>query len=360
MPHTPAHHPSPLLRLAETLWEGVYQRVPLYFDWIHVDPCSRVDRASPFHPAQAYAPHWRPAMLSFSRFTRLESVLPRTKAVFLYGWGDPFANPALFPMARLARDHDCQLATVTRGVLLSPAEWDRVVALPFDVVAFPIQALDEAAHKRRAGCSLEEILHAIHLLQEAKRRAGSPAPIVELRFLLTRASLDDLDALPGFLAAVGVRSCVAHTVSFVPRATLADECLLPRTKAQLRWLLKKLHAVYFECLRHETFLRYHVLSPGVRPTRCGENVTECFHVTASGQVAPCILRGMPLDERARVSHWRLGREHPWSALTFGDLATTSPEAIWRSKPYRRFRTPWYWNRPHRSCATCMSPLRLSG
>ncbi|TVM18322.1 hypothetical protein DPQ33_06095 [Oceanidesulfovibrio indonesiensis] len=339
-------------------WDYLCRLNPIYFEWIQVDLSTRVATRSPLHPAMSYRESWIAKDLSFSVFSRLTPVLERTKSVFLHGWGDPFANPSFFTMARICKERRCTVCTATRGGLLDAAGWDRVVESGIDQVAFPIDALEDHTSRERTGIGLNETCEAIAMLQEAKRRADSAKPAIDVRYTLTRSRLDEVMLLPEFLQRVGVDSAIVATPSFVASEDLAEECLVPRRHEQLRWLLSHLDTLFFKGLEYGVVIRYFAISPGVKRRTCIENVTESIYVGADGRVSPCAMGALPLDDD--VTHWYLGDKVAYRPLVFGSLDELQLEDIWHSDEYRRFRRPFYWNRLSSRCENCLNPFRVGG
>ncbi len=345
-------------RLLHTAWDFLCRLTPIYFDWIQVDPSTRVVTNSPLHPATAYGESWIAEDLSFPVFSRLASVLERTKNVFLHGWGDPFANPSFFTMVRACKEHQCTVCTATRGGLLDAADWDRVVESGIDQVSFPIDAFDDRSSRERTGHGLHETRQAIAMLQASKRRANSARPTIDVRYTLTRSRLDEVRQLPTFLKTVGVDAAIVTTPSFVASGDLPDECLVPRRPEQFRWLLSHLDTIFYKGLELGVVIRYFVISPGKKRRTCIENVTESIFVGPDGRVSPCAIGQLPV--RGDVAHWYLGEEVAYQPLVFGSLADMTLEDIWHSEEYRRFRRPFYWNRLSARCENCLTPFRVHG
>ncbi|QJT08038.1 radical SAM/SPASM domain-containing protein [Oceanidesulfovibrio marinus] len=339
-------------------WDRVCRLSPLYFDWIQVDPSTRVITASPLHPAARYGNAWMGQDLPFSVFTRLEPVLERTRNVFLHGWGDPFANPSFFTMVRICKEHRCTVSTATRGRLLEAADCDHIVAAGIDQISFPIDALDDATSRERTGFSLDQTVAVIRMLQEAKRRVNSALPVIDVRYTLTRSRLDEVYGLPTFLESLGIESAIVTTPAFVPSAEMADECLVPRRPEQLRWLISHLDRLFARGLDHGVVIRYFVLSPGKKRLTCIENVTESLFLGADGRISPCAAGQLPV--RGDVAQWYLGKETPYQPIVFGSLAESELAEIWHSKAYRKFRQPFYWNRLSQRCEHCLTPFRVYG
>jgi MoaA/NifB/PqqE/SkfB family radical SAM enzyme len=140
-------------------------------DWIQVEVTSHCNASCSYCPRTVYREGWQNRNLPLAAFERLLPAFPRTKMVFLQGWGEPFVNDNLMTMIRLAKEAGCKVGTTTNGMLLNKKVITQLVAPGLDMLAFSLAGVDKSNDTVRLGTRIDTILEAIALLSEAKKNS---------------------------------------------------------------------------------------------------------------------------------------------------------------------------------------------
>jgi MoaA/NifB/PqqE/SkfB family radical SAM enzyme len=345
-----------------------------WWDWIQVEVSSQCPAACIYCPTTLFRKWGSNLLMSMETYHRLLPAFPRTRLVFLQGWGEPFMNPHFFEMVRQAKAAGCQVGTTTNGMLLDEDKLTGLVHSGVDIVAFSLAGCSETNDVIRKGTSFAKVLEAIRQLNRIKGNEGTPRPDIHIAYMLLRSGLDEVEQLPSLLAGLGVSQVVVTTLDFAPIPALDREALIPSSQdeyASLRARMDRLAAsgrqsgleircqlVAFQVgddtsvpaeLDIAAFLPFH------RPA-CTENVQRAAFISADGDVSPCVFTHLPVASPAVVAA-QMGK--PYQPLIFGNIRERSLEDIWKSKSYRAFR------RSHRSgdlegpCQKCLKPMVVS-
>jgi MoaA/NifB/PqqE/SkfB family radical SAM enzyme len=277
------------------------------------------------------------------------SAFARCQLVFLQGWGEPFLNPDLFAMVRIAKEAGCKVGTTTNGMLLDAETIHQVVECGVDVLAFSLAGVDERNDAVRKGTSLDRVLQSIRVLHEAKMKLRKERPAVHIAYMLLRSGLEDVNRLPLLFRRLGVSEIVVSTLDFVPCEELADETIKPSTREEYEKIRGRLEAVNSECKQWGMRFHYQLQNSGERHPTCTENVERALFVSADGTVSPCVFTNLPVS--GGIEMYRDGKI-PYQRLSFGHVSDTPLEIIWWTKAYRAFRQAFYGGPLPATCEDC--------
>jgi len=318
-------------------------------DWIQVEVTSRCNAACFYCPRTAYRDGWLNRDLSVEDFQRLAPIFGRTGMIFLQGWGEPFLNPHMMTMVRMAKEAGCTVGTTTNGMLLNEEMIGRLVASGVDLVAFSLAGVHERNDTHRRGTNGDTIAAAIRLLDETKRKAGTELPAVHIAYVLLRSGLDDLKRLPLFLRGLPVSQVILSTLDFVPCEELKDETILPATGDEYEQLRSRLDALKVQVEAEGVELHYRLHRPGKPNSACTENIQRSFFVSSDGSVSPCVFTNLPLAADAHI--FRDG-ERPCRRLTFGNIRDTDIRDIWQGQASGEFRKTFRERQVPEVCTGC--------
>jgi MoaA/NifB/PqqE/SkfB family radical SAM enzyme len=282
-------------------------------------------------------------------FEHLVPAFKKTQLVFLQGWGEPFLNPDLLKMARMAKEAGCKVGTTTNGMLLNAETIYKVVECGMDVLAFSLAGVDKRNDEVRQGTSFDRVLEDIRILHETKKKLGKELPAVHIAYMLLRSKIGDIERLPLALQGLGVSQIVVSTLDFVPCEELAGETIIASTVDEYEELKARLDAVKMVGKQWGMRLHYQIHRPGELRLTCTENVLRAFFVSSDGMVSPCVFVNLPVSQKNKVC--RDGKRR-YRRLTFGNIGDAPIGDIWRKKAYRGFRKAFYENRLPSICEDC--------
>ena len=300
-------------------------------------------------PHTVYRRQWRGENLSLETFRCLAPAFSKSRLIYLQGWGEPFLNPELFTMIRMAKNAGCRVGITTNGMLLDAGTLNRLVDLEVDLVAFSLAGTDEKNDLQRRGTRIETVLEAMRNLNQIKRNKGKSKPEVHIAYMLLRSGLDDLAKLPLVLQGLGVTQVVISTLDFVPSKDLAAEAFMVSDGRDYPELESRLDKVAELGRNHGLNIHYQLQSPGRRRQVCTENVARALVVSADGEVSPCVFTNLPVTGVTLVAD---GVERPYRGLTFGNVRERSLSSLWGQIAYRNFRRSFYEERPPSVCQSC--------
>lgn len=318
-------------------------------DWIQVEVTSHCNATCSYCPRTVYRGAWRDRILSPKTFERLSVAFPKTKLVYLQGWGEPFLNPELMTMARIAKAAGCAVGTTTNGMLLNAEMIRQLVACGIDVLAFSLAGVDDGNDTLRRGTRLDTVVDAIRILHETKKKLGKQLPAVHIAYILLRSRLGDIERLPLFLKELAVDHVVLSTLDFVPCKALEDETIIPSTVDEYEALRARLEAVRQKTEQWGVGFHYRLHQPGGCHQSCTENVQRSLFVSADGEVSSCVFTNLPLPDEFNGYP---NQERPYRRLSFGNLSEASIGDIWRASAYRDFRKAFSENRLPSICEDC--------
>jgi MoaA/NifB/PqqE/SkfB family radical SAM enzyme len=141
--------------------------------------------------------------MTLANYTKIISpVIDKLFQVFLYNWGEPFLNPAIYDIIRFNTDHN--IATIVSSNLNMPVDASRLVESGCDyLIASADGATQEVYEKYRVGGSLQKVTNAIRMISDEKRKRNTRFPIIEWQCLVSRHNESTLDTIHDLAIEVG-------------------------------------------------------------------------------------------------------------------------------------------------------------
>jgi MoaA/NifB/PqqE/SkfB family radical SAM enzyme len=289
-------------------------------------------------------------------FRRVGPPLGGAGRVSLYGHGESLLHPRFLSMLRTVRNRGAPVHVVTNGTLISSDLAERLVGARLDNLVFSV----DFAHPRpfaalRRGATLKHVLRGVARIAAAKRRLGSPAPLLALQMVGMRSNVAELPHLVSLGAAVGCDK--VKMVALAEYGDMIGESLArnPEEAQPVRESLVLAEQLGIELEVCPSYLELLAppaagvpgdaespatpAQPFVLETRmCGD--PWCFtYVTSRGEVIPCC----------------------GSSRVMGDLTRQDFLSVWRGAPYREFRRRVLTGDLPEECRNCVlkPPLRLA-
>ncbi len=320
-----------------------------FLDWIQVEVTSHCSAECVYCPHTVYRKTWHASHMSIEIFKKLSPAFRRTDLAYLQGWGEPLLHPRFFEMVRIAKECGCQVGTTTNGLLCAGQTAERMVMEGMDVVAFSLAGTTDHQDGIRLGTHLKAVLKAIRLLDEHKKKRGSPLPEIHVAYMWLRSQLDGIKELPTLLEGMGINEVVVTTLDFLPHRSLAAEVIHARNGNEETLLRRIASEVAEDGEKRGLKIAFRLVATHRPPGICTENVTRALFVSSRGLVSPCVFMNMPVPENDGTGE---GGLHAPGSLVFGDINNQSLSRIWAGKAYRTFRGDHARGRFAPSCSGC--------
>jgi len=138
--------------------------------------------------------------------------------------GEPFMNKDVPEMLRLAAERGIGVNTMTNGMLVTDELADFIVGqCQVDIFSFSIDgATAETCERLRRGLTWDRLLGAIASVDEAKRRHGTPDPVLQANFTAMRENIEELPELVRLVAKIGIEDINVNYLTVEARTALED------------------------------------------------------------------------------------------------------------------------------------------
>ncbi len=230
--------------------------------------------------------------------------------LILWGWGEPFVCPSIYEMIAYAHRKQIRLVSSTNGHLFTSREHaEGVVRSGLDALIVSLSGTTQEAYHRFRGGRLDTALEGTSEIVAAKRRLGSRSPHVQLSFIVTDYSEEQIPKVLDLARSLGVDGLSLkkmNTASVKPR--LGPDQALPVD---------------------EHYRRFQYTDGNEGRVRVRHNPCKALWHSPTlrwdGRINPCA--------------YDFDGEH-----VLGDATTTPLREIWRGPAYeemrRRFRADW--------------------
>ncbi len=314
---------------------------------VRVETTTRCKEQCAYCPSAMFFSKWQEQDMDTGTFRRLSPLLEKTKLVSFAGWGDPLLNRSFFDMAAMARRIDCRVRLFTPGALIDDEVTTRLSHIGLEAITFPMSGLDKSNDPLRQGISQKDVLRAIYAVN--RKRDAYHKPEIHVSYLLLRSELEKIHGLPELLKWQGIDKVTVRCLDYVPSPELCDEVILPQSMEEFDHILWVLSEVKRKGEEKGLDICFQLHRPGKRMESCTERGDRRIFVSASGEASPCTFTNLPVKNSAG-----LDMEDPlyWEKLSFGNINRTSPDLIWKSRPYRKFRRSFREPDIHHRCEMC--------
>lgn len=305
-----------------------------------------------------YRPPLDRVSATFSRddFVALVDDLPGLERVTLQGLGEPLLVPHLVDMVAYAAGRGIDVGFNTNGTLLSPEKADALIAAGLAWLHVSVDgATAETYESVRDGSRFDRVRRGVAAIVEAKRRAGTQRPELEIVFVAMRRNHRELPELVRLAAGWGVDRLwvqnLSHSFSDTEddgdgggdddayldiRRFTAGEALWDGAEDEAAISFARAQQVAYDL--GVTLRLPRLVDPPPERRRAGTPGCDwpwrSAYVTHDGTVQPCcMLMG---EDRAVLGRLSEGR---------------FPE-LWRNERYREFRARLLGDDPPEVCRGC--------
>jgi radical SAM protein with 4Fe4S-binding SPASM domain len=163
--------------------------------------------------------------------------------VTLWDWGEPFLNPHVFEIIKLAKQKKIKVVSSTNGHLLKKIDHcDKIIESGLDSLIIALDGITQETYERfRYGGKLETVLEGIRTLVARKRLLNSKIPFINLRFIVMKYNEYQIPDLKNLADDYGVDALSLKTFNPCAGGVLIDrfEDLLPEAIKYRRFIDKK-------------------------------------------------------------------------------------------------------------------------
>jgi radical SAM protein with 4Fe4S-binding SPASM domain len=152
--------------------------------------------------------------------------------IFMWDWGEPFVNPAIYKMISYAKQRGIKVASSTNAHVFAREEnADRLIRSGIDTIIIAMDGITQESYERyRQSGDLATVLEGIRNLVRHKRILNSETPLINLRFLVMKHNEHEVPELKQLAKSLGVDVLSLKTVNpyasdtyFVHRAERAED-----------------------------------------------------------------------------------------------------------------------------------------
>jgi len=207
----------------------------------------------------------------------------------LYFQGEPFLNPELSQIVRVASNSGFYTSVSTNGHFLDEKTCSETIAAGLDRLIISIDGLDQATYSHyRIGGSLLRVLKGVSNMVRVRNRGRFKNPFIVLQFLVNRHNEHQIPSLGSFARNLGVDMVQLKSMQIYENTNVSD--FLPSNRK---------------------YNRYHALNSGKYPAVNKAGV-PCFrlysHVvfTSDGIAVPCCydkIPQYPFEQKQGENHW---------------------------------------------------------
>ncbi|MCB0255072.1 MAG: SPASM domain-containing protein [Anaerolineae bacterium] len=292
--------------------------------------------------------------LRYDEFVVIADQFPEMQRAVLHGIGEPMLNRDLPQIIAHLKQRDVEVLFNSNGTLLTQSWQEALVQSGLDEFRCSIDGAEPETYARIRGANLlHKIEEGLAGLMRSKARLQASTPRVSIWCVATRENLRELPDLVRLAARLGVPEVYVQRMVYFGSepddqyGMARDELAIFGKDADYQ------DEIIAECETLSTKLGIDFRAAGARDPRnslaaareadfhpwqaCLRPWTTAY-VTANGNCLPCCLSPFTTND--------------YESLILGNLFEQPFSEIWNDDRYRRFRTDFFSDTPHKACANC--------
>ncbi len=243
--------------------------------------------------------------------------------MILYFQGEPYLNPSFFDIVKDAKSRRIYTATSTNAHFLNDENSRKTVESGLDRIIVSLDGIGQETYAAyRVGGRYQRVLDGVENLVKWKRKLKSKTPHIILQFIVFRTNEHQIDEVKALSNKLGVDELQLKTAQVYeykngnPLIPTIDKYSRYRQKKDGTWEIKNDFR-----------------------NKCYRMSVSCV-ITWDGLVVPCCFDKDAIHQ-------------------MGSLKTHSFEEVWKSEPYKAFRTKVITNRKSVDiCTNCTEGMKL--
>ncbi len=277
---------------------------------------------------------WQFQDMAIEDFKKLLPYLKEVETVVLEGWGESLLHKDLSECIRLVKKEGPQVGFVTSGKGLTKDRVSELIQAGLDFVGFSIAGTSQETHDAiRVDSHLPEVLSAIRLFHEEKKRQGLPRPKMHLVFLMVQDNIQEVLLAPSFAKKQGIDEVVLTNICHCINVWQEKNRVFvwDGAKNPYEEIVKQAEA---NARKFSIRLKRPSLSAVDVPV-CEENPLGNLYISVEGEVSPCVYLYPPLPSPFKRIF--CGKGYRIEKVGFGNIFRDSFHAIWSTRNYEEFR-----------------------
>jgi MoaA/NifB/PqqE/SkfB family radical SAM enzyme len=277
---------------------------------------------------------WQYQDMALEDFKKLLPYLTEVESVVLEGWGESLLHKDLSECIRLAKREGPQVGFVTSGKGLTKDRVSELIQAGLDFVGFSIAGTTPETHDAiRVNSHLPEVLNAIRLFHEEKKRQELLRPKLHLVFLMVKDNIEEVPSVPSFAKEAGIEEVALTNICHTINAWQERERVFVWESVRNKYeeIVKRAEA---NARKLSIRLKRPSLSAIDVPV-CEENPLGNLYISVDGEVSPCVYLYPPLPSPFKRIF--CGKDHWVEKLSFGNIFRDPFAAIWNDSHYEEFR-----------------------
>jgi MoaA/NifB/PqqE/SkfB family radical SAM enzyme len=292
--------------------------------------------------------------LTFDEFVFVAEQFPEMQRAVLHGIGEPLLNRELPQIIAYLKGRDVEVLFNSNGTLLTPAWQEALVRNGLDEFRCSIDGATPATYARIRGADLlHKIEQGLAGLVQTRARLQAESPRLSIWCVATRENLAELPDLVRMAARLGVPEVYLQRMTFFGNEPEQQFGMARQDLAIFGHDADIQEQIIAECDTLSATLGVAFRAAGARDPRgslaaarppddhpwqaCLRPWTTAY-VTANGNCLPCCISPFAT--------------HDYGSLILGNLFERPFGEIWNDHLYRRFRTDFFTDTPHKACANC--------
>ncbi|HVP79946.1 MAG TPA: radical SAM protein [Thermodesulfobacteriota bacterium] len=277
---------------------------------------------------------WQNQDMALEDFKKLLPYLREVESVVLEGWGESLLHKDLSECIRFAKKEGPRVGFVTSGKGLTKDRVSELIQAGLDFIGFSIAGTTPETHDAiRVNSHLPEILNAIRLFHEEKKRQTLLRPKMHLVYLMVKDNIEEVPSVPSFAKEAGIEEVALTNICHTINAWQERERVFVWESVR-----NKYEDVVRQAEANGRKLSIRVKRPSLSAIDvpvCEENPLKNLYISADGKVSPCVYLHPPLASPFKRIF--CGTEYRVEKVDFGDIFEKSFPEIWEDQRYVRFR-----------------------
>jgi radical SAM protein with 4Fe4S-binding SPASM domain len=244
-------------------------------------------------------------VMSFALYQKiLDEMTDCINKVYLWNFGEPFLNQSIFSMIQYAKAKGLYVRSSTNGYALHKPEYvQQLLASGLDHLIVSLDGATQASLSQyRVGARFERIVQGLEQLRQAKERARTNVPDIELQFIVMRHNENEIVAMRELATRLHARLSLKTASLQTPAGAPDFELWLPRDPSYSRYELDERGQYQLKGGRRNTcYYLWHALT-----------------VLWDGTVVPCCY-------------------DPHGQLALGNVSQASLKPMWNNEMIRGLR-----------------------
>ena len=277
---------------------------------------------------------WQYQDMALEDFKKLLPYLKEVETIVLEGWGESLLHKDLSECIRLAKKEGPQVGFVTSGKGLTKDRVSELLQAGLDFVGFSIAGTTPETHDAiRVNSHLPEVLSAIRLFHEEKKRQGLLRPKIHLVFLMVKDNIQEVPSVPSFAKEAGIDEVVLTNICHCINVWQEKNRIFVWERAKNPY-----EEVVTQAEKNAQKLKIRLKRPSLSAIDipvCEENPLGNLYISVDGEVSPCVYLYPPLPSPFKRIFCE--KEYSIEKVSFGNIFRDPFSAIWNGCHYEEFR-----------------------